>query len=299
MRLKHYAPIAFILLTAWPAFAQDLSLLQDRAMKLWELRKQANKLDALQLIDPQTRQTYLQGNEPPIISFKVTGLEFTDDRNRIVVVSKVRQVLPQIGEMDVPVREPWIWKDKKWSMQALPPSTPFSKRDSTDTPTDDRVPPKLEMSSTTIDLGQHTQGDIIAGKIPFFSNRDEIRKIELGQAVPGLAMRPPVWTNEKEGYLLVQWDTTLVWQDVNQTVPLEVLGTNDTRASIDVRIQAHINGKVGFKQVPEIIDTANDPAMFLRKISDARKRSVFKLKTHPRGVDLMPNAHDGMHDLIQ
>src|SRR5436190_24280163 len=108
MRLRHYVPLVFILLTAWPALAQDLSQLQDRATKLWDLRKQANKLDALQLIDPQTRQTYLQGNEPPIISFKVTGLEFTDDHNRIVVVAKIRQVLPQIGEMDLVVREPWI-----------------------------------------------------------------------------------------------------------------------------------------------------------------------------------------------
>src|SRR5213595_886259 len=134
MRLKLYIPIAFILLTASAALAQDFSLLQDRATKLWELRKQGNKLDALQLIDPQSRQTYLQGNEPPIINFKVTGLEFTDDRNRIVVVSKVREVLPQIGEIDASIREPWIWKDKKWSMQALPPSTPFSKGSSADAP---------------------------------------------------------------------------------------------------------------------------------------------------------------------
>jgi hypothetical protein len=139
----------------------------------------------------------------------------------------------------------------------MAPSTPFSKGDSADTPSVDRVPPKLEISSTTIDLGQHTQGDIVEGKIPFVANRDEIRKIELGQVLPGLAIKPPVWTNEKEGYLPIQWNTALVWKDVNQTVPLDVLGSNDARASADVHIQARINGKVGFKQVPEIIDTAN------------------------------------------
>jgi len=127
MRSKCWIPLlACIFLTAHAAFAQDLSQLPARAVKLWELRKQANKLEALQFIDQDTRKTYLQWSEPPILNFKVTGLEFTDDRSRVEVVLRVRSILPQIGELDLIIREPWIWKDRKWSMQALTSTTPFS-----------------------------------------------------------------------------------------------------------------------------------------------------------------------------
>src|SRR6266571_1973352 len=101
MRSKHYTlPLVCILLSALSASAQDLAQLPDRAAKLWELRKQANKLDAVQFIEMQARQTYLQWNEPRILDFKITGLQFTEDRNRIEVVSKVREMLPQIGETE-------------------------------------------------------------------------------------------------------------------------------------------------------------------------------------------------------
>jgi hypothetical protein len=111
---------------------------------------------------------------------------------------------------------------------------------------------------TAIDLGRHTQGDTVDGKFPFAADRTEIRKIELVQAVAGLTISQPVWMNENEGNLPYQWDTALIWQDLNQTVKLEVLGIDDARVSIDLHFQAHIDGKVGFKQVPEIIDTAKE-----------------------------------------
>ncbi|PYS54941.1 MAG: hypothetical protein DMG13_06255, partial [Acidobacteria bacterium] len=143
-------------------------------VKLWELRKQANKLEALQFIDQDTRKTYLQWSEPPILNFKVTGLEFTDDRNKVEVVLRVRSILPQLGEMDLIIREPWIWKDRKWSMQALSSTTPFSAPRTGPTG-EDRVPPKFEIASSVIDLGRHSQGDVIEGKIAFAGNRVDIR----------------------------------------------------------------------------------------------------------------------------
>ena len=256
MRLKQYAlALVCILLSAWFGSAQDLAQLPDRAAKLWELRKQANKLDALQFIETQARQTYLQWNEPRILDFKITGLEFTEDRNRIEVVSKVHEMLPQIGETDLIVRETWIWKDRKWSMLATAPKNPFGQPAMGDKPANERILLKFEITETTIDLGRHIQGETIEGKIPFAANRNEIRSIGTHQNLTGLVIHQPVWTSSSEGYLPYQWDTALVWQDFNQTVVFDALGVNDARASIDVQFRARIDGKVGFKQVPEIIDT--------------------------------------------
>jgi hypothetical protein len=242
-------------LAAHAAFGQDLSQLPARATKLWELRKQANKLEALQFIDQDTRKTYLQWSEPPILNFKVTGLEFTDDRNKVEVLLRVRSILPQIGEIDLIIREPWIWKDRKWSMQALTSATPFSAPRNGQTG-EDRVPPKIEIASNVIDLGRHSQGDVIDGKIAFVGNRNEIRNINALGKLSGLFIATPIWTTPSEGFLSYRWETTVVSSDVDETVPLEVLGVNDSRTSIDIRFQMQIDGKVAFKQTPELIDTA-------------------------------------------
>src|SRR5262245_27962656 len=119
------ATFLFLLLGWIPIFGQDLAQLKDRASKLWEFRVQSKKIDALQLIEPETRETYLQLNETPILSFKVFGLEFTDDPNRIDVFMKVRSVIANVGETDRIVRETWVWKDGQWLMHAVPVKSMF------------------------------------------------------------------------------------------------------------------------------------------------------------------------------
>src|SRR5215813_12678207 len=104
MQFKRWILLIVVFLLSCAAFGQDLSQLPVRAMQLWVMRKEANKLDALQLIDPDTRKTYLQWNEPPILGFKVTGLEFTDDQNRGKVFSRVQRNFPQVGEMNLIIK---------------------------------------------------------------------------------------------------------------------------------------------------------------------------------------------------
>src|SRR5215831_20814872 len=80
-------------------FAQDLNKLPVRATQLWELRKQRNTLDALPLIEPQRRQTYLDGGESTFISYRISGIEFTDnDPSRVTVVTTVHFTLPRVGD---------------------------------------------------------------------------------------------------------------------------------------------------------------------------------------------------------
>src|SRR6185436_4264066 len=77
--------------------AQDLDQLRSRATKLWQLRQDTNKLEALNIIEPQTRADYIQWKEAPILSYTITGFEFTGEANRVHVLIKVHSIIPNIG----------------------------------------------------------------------------------------------------------------------------------------------------------------------------------------------------------
>src|SRR5206468_262427 len=112
---------------------------------------------------------------------------------------RVRGILPQLGEMDLIIREPWVWKDRKWSMQAIATTTPFAQQAKGSSSANDRIPPKFEVANPTVDLGRHTQGETIEGKIAFVANHDEIRRIGSLQNFTGLFIGQPVWTTATEG----------------------------------------------------------------------------------------------------
>src|SRR5205823_11899653 len=101
MRSRFYSLVLVsILLWGPPLFGQDLGQLLARASKLWEFRKQSNRLDALPFIDPETRKVYLQWNETPISSFKLSGVEFTEHPDHVFMLVKIHSLLPNIGEID-------------------------------------------------------------------------------------------------------------------------------------------------------------------------------------------------------
>lgn len=247
---------SFILVCAFlgglQASAQDLGQLPARASRLWDLRKQSNKLDALEFIEPQTRQSYLQWTESPILNFRLSGLEFTDDPTRVDVLVTVHFVLPALGELDRTVKEPWVWKDGKWFMLALAAPNIFESAGKA--PASIHIPPEFHIANTVVDAGRHAQGDIIEGKILFRAVRRDTGAIRPLQKIPGLAIGSAVWTSATEGYLPYQWQTILLSQDIDQTIALEATGTSDERASVDVKFRARIDAKVGFKQIPEVVD---------------------------------------------
>lgn len=241
--------------TIWvPAFTQDLGQLMPRVSQFWEAKKQSNRVAAMRFIDPQTQNIFLENNESPFSTFKVTGVEFTDDLNRVDVLVKVRSLVPRVGELDRAVREEWVWKDGQWLMRATPPPTMFDS----DTKNRPSQPIQLEfkIATTVIDAGRHSQGERIEGKIPFAAARDEIVVIRPLAKIPGLSIGSPVWASSSEGYLPYQWDTTLLSQDINQKISLEATANSDVRVSREIEFRLRMNGKVGFKQTPEIVDAS-------------------------------------------
>src|SRR5207249_1746790 len=74
------------------------------------------------------------------------------------------------------------------------------------------------------------------------------------QSAPGLALGGAVWTNPSQGYIPYHWDTTLLSRDVDQKITLEVMAPGNMRASTELQFRARIDGKIAFKQMPEIVD---------------------------------------------
>src|SRR5262245_40148310 len=103
--------ITFLLAGTVPLHGQDLNRLRGRVTALWKLRSQVppDKSGALAFIEPPTQNAFLQSNEPPIMKFEVTGLEFNADPKRVDVLVKARIRLPKLGEIDNTVRETWVW----------------------------------------------------------------------------------------------------------------------------------------------------------------------------------------------
>jgi hypothetical protein len=247
--------LAFSVLLTESIFAQDLSQLTARVSKLWEARSRVSRVEALEFIEPETRDTYLKMNEAPFFSFKISSIEFTDDPNHVDVLVKVRGLIPGIGEMDRTTREAWFWKNGQWMMHAMPPPSMFGSDAKTGPSV--TVRPDFQVAQTIIDVGQRAQGETIEGKIPFKAPRSEIRVIRPVERIPGLTIGTPVWTDASAGYLPYRWETALLSQNINQTIPVEAIATSDGRTAVEVQFRARINGKVGFKQVPEVIDPVN------------------------------------------
>jgi hypothetical protein len=251
----------FVFLSGLPLFGQDLGQLNQRATRLWELRRQMNRVDALQLIEPETRQIYFQQNEQPITSFKISGLEFTGNPNRVDLLVTVRSIQPAVGaETDRVVREAWVWKNGQWLMHATPTPTMF------DSDVDKRAPaaviPEFQITNTLIDAGRHAQGALVEGKIAFRAVRQEIVTIRPLQTVPGLVIGAPVWGgSSSEGYIPYQWDTALLDRNIDQKLSLQATATSDGRKSIDLQFRIRVDAKIGFRQIPEIVDPAK-PGQF-------------------------------------
>src|SRR5262245_40355780 len=257
MLSKILLSFAGLLLAGTPVLSQDLGQLRSRASQLWELRSQSKRSTALEFIDPDTRDLYLRQNEGPISNFRVAGLEFTEDNNKVDVLVKLKSMVPNIGEIEKTIRETWVWKNGQWLMHAAPYKSFATMFDSdADTRPAGPVSPEIQISKPPLDLRRHAQGDVIEGKIPIRVAREIIRTIRPLQRIPGLSIGGPVWNDASEGYLPYRWETTLVSQNINQKIQLESIGVNDTRFVTEIQFQARIDGKLGFKQVPELIETS-------------------------------------------
>ncbi len=293
MRSKVTLTLICMLAVSLPAFPQDLGQLLSRASQFWELRKQSNRPDALRFVEAPTQRIFLENPDSPISSFKVVGFEFSDDPGRVDVLVRVRSLVPRVGELDRIAHETWIWKDGQWLMHAAPPPSMFDsdKQRGPTTP----ILPVFKVQTSVVDAGRHSQGDMIEGKIPFQAVREEIVVIRPLVKIPGLSIGSPVWTGASEGYLPYQWDTTLVSQSIDTKIPLEARATSDARVPVDIQFRVRIDGRIGFKQVPEIVDptTAGQVELQIQNLT-AKPLKIFGVVSQNRAYVVDENVPESI-----
>jgi hypothetical protein len=213
-----------------------------------------NKTEALKFVEPQSQNVFLQLNDTPIASFKILGIEFPDDPNQVRVSVKVNGVVPGVGSERV-VTDTWVWKGGVWMLRAsaTPVLTTMFENDASKRPSAP-VRPDFQLAETVIDIGKHAQGDVVDGKIAFKGLRRDILVVRSKDRIPGLTLDGAVFTSATEGYIPYRWETTLLSQSVDKTIPLEAIANTNGITTVNVRFRATIDGKVGFKQVPDIVD---------------------------------------------
>jgi hypothetical protein len=272
MRLRIYPLALFCMLVTSIGFGQDLSQLQTRVSKLWEARSRLSRAEALKYIEPETQDLYLQQTETPISSFKISSIEFTDDPNRVRVSVTVHGVTAGLAEMDRLVRDTWVWKDGQWLMQAASVSSMFDSDPVQKAAVP--VPVDFRLGQTVIDIGKRNQGEVAEGTLPFHGSRVDIRTIRPLQPITGLAFGAPVWRSASEGDLPYRWETTLLSEGLNQTITLEALTTSENRGTADIQVRARIDGRVSFKQIPELVDPMKAPGQVELQVKNVSNKPL-------------------------
>jgi hypothetical protein len=93
----------------------SLDALVTRAGAYWGLLAKGEKSRALEYVRPQSRDNYLNRQNPAFSEPRVTDLELSQNPAEVWVTVKVKRVLPLIPTpVDWPVKEKWVFEGGKW-----------------------------------------------------------------------------------------------------------------------------------------------------------------------------------------
>jgi hypothetical protein len=234
-------------------FAQSLDKLTDRARHVLALRVNGNKSEAVRYFEPASRNDFLDRKPFPMSNVQVTGLELTDDAKMVYVVFKATFTAPDFGPFQATVREPWIWDGKDWFLRLPAVGNPF---DAFKTPAAAPLPAEpapFELQVRDFAFGKHVQGEVIKRTVEFKSDLGRVYSIRAPE-LPGLFVSSPVWTSKEGGALQLALDTTLLSQNVDYTVNLEISDSQERKTNASLHISAEIEPRLRFSQTPDPVE---------------------------------------------
>ena len=96
----------------------DLTLLEERVTRLWMLIKERKKADALEYVDPASRNAFVNRREARIMSFRVGDIQVGDDPTQVQVTVTV-EIMSFISKhpVTVPIKERWVYNQGTWFVQ--------------------------------------------------------------------------------------------------------------------------------------------------------------------------------------
>jgi len=96
----------------------DLTLLEERVTRLWMLIKERKKADALEYVDPASRNAFVNRREAKIMSFRVGDIQVGDDPTQVqvTVMMEIRAFISN-HPVTVPIKERWVYNQGTWFVQ--------------------------------------------------------------------------------------------------------------------------------------------------------------------------------------
>ena len=98
--------------------APDLDLLVERAAQFWAFLQKGSKVEALEYVDPATRNTFLKREEIPLLSFQVSDIHLGEDSARVQVTVEAEVHDPRlVRPITVPITESYVFREGTWFVQ--------------------------------------------------------------------------------------------------------------------------------------------------------------------------------------
>ena len=244
--------LLFLVVASKPASSQDLNTLRERASQLWTARLQGNVSKAEEFVEKEGRAglpMYTNLREAT-----VTAFEFTQDKSRVRVTTNAKAFLPPIGNVDQTINESWVWKadETNWFVHVEPSINPF-QTSGVMSATTVRQGFTFQLVNKKVDLGAHKQGDTIKGTAKFVSDRSQLEIIR-ARGMEGFRVGATRWIDAKNGEFDFTIDSSLISQDIEQTVLVEAVGPErvfEARAVTDnLTLVGRIEGKIRISQLP-------------------------------------------------
>jgi len=254
----------FLLAASVPASSQDLNSLRDRASRLWVLRLQANQAreaDAQALKSKAADFVEKEGrsNMPMYENVQeaaVAGLEFTEDKSKVLVTTKAKTSIPAIGKAEQTIVESWVWKGGNWFVHIEPVAL---KSFLQSTGTASAITGHLQgftfqLLDKKIDLGAHKQGDKISGTVKFAAARSDLQSIR-ARGMDGFRIGATRWIDDKTGEMDFDIDSSLISQDIDTSVVFEAIGPERifevNIVTEKLALVGRIEGKFRISQLPQ------------------------------------------------
>ncbi|MDA2933639.1 hypothetical protein MYX82_04790 [Acidobacteria bacterium AH-259-D05] len=107
--------ISVLLPTQRESEEPDLNLLVERVTQFWSLLQKGRKAEALDYVDPATRNTFLKKREAKILAFTIRDIHPGDDPTEVQVMVEV-ELHPAISShsVTVPITERYVFRQGTW-----------------------------------------------------------------------------------------------------------------------------------------------------------------------------------------
>lgn len=105
----------------------SLDSLLERVNAYWNLLAAGKKLEAMEFVGQEGRETFISTQSPKFSEPRVSGLELAPNGMEVFVTVTVKRLLPPITTpMDWPVTEKWMFHLGNWFVAMAKPSFPFA-----------------------------------------------------------------------------------------------------------------------------------------------------------------------------